>query len=195
MKLITVITAIFLLVALFLINTILLLGLLKFNPTFLISNHAYQHQHEQIIQYLFTGNDRKLKPLLPQDQFNHIKDVRALIAKIPITLFLVIAVSSYLAKQYQNIAIKEVVKYSIIILFALSLAGAILFMPLFTLFHQILFPQGNWAFDADSILIQLYPDQFWIIASTILAVGSFVELMIIKYWKNPSFTSQIHFMV
>jgi hypothetical protein len=162
---------------LFLLNTLIILGFLKLNPSFLINNHSYQPQHEQILNYLLSGDDKNLKVALPQGEFSHIKDVRTLIAKIPLTLFLIIAVSSYLAKKYQNISIIEVLKYSILILLLLSLVGAFFFMPLFTVFHQIFFPQGNWAFLADSILIQLYPESFWIKSVTGTSTIALLELI------------------
>ena len=47
---------------------------------------------------------------------------------------------------------------------ALIVAGvfaALAFDVAFELFHRIFFPGGNWAFPADSLLIQLYPYAFW----------------------------------
>lgn len=40
--------------------------------------------------------------------------------------------------------------------------GFIDFAGLFTVFHHLLFPQGNWAFPANSLLICLLPTNFWI---------------------------------
>jgi integral membrane protein (TIGR01906 family) len=45
--------------------------------------------------------------------------------------------------------------------FFLGLATLINFEKLWILFHAIFFPQGNWAFAPDSILITLYPEGFW----------------------------------
>ena len=41
---------------------------------------------------------------------------------------------------------------------------------LFTTFHQVFFPQGNWEFSVRSSLIRLYPPQFWIDAAIAVAV-------------------------
>lgn len=38
------------------------------------------------------------------------------------------------------------------------------------LFHRIFFPQGNWAFPADSNMIRLYPEPFWEITAIALGV-------------------------
>ena len=58
--------------------------------------------------------------------------------------------------------------------------GLVAFEPLFTIFHQVFFPGGGWAFDATSQrLVQLYPFAFWQIAAAafgllalVLAVGA-----------------------
>lgn len=42
------------------------------------------------------------------------------------------------------------------------------FDPLFITLHQIVFPQGNWMFAQDSLLIQTFPETFWIIAMIVL---------------------------
>ena len=43
----------------------------------------------------------------------------------------------------------------------LATAAALAFDPLFLLFHEVFFPQGNFLFGPDSNLIALYPDQYW----------------------------------
>jgi len=42
-----------------------------------------------------------------------------------------------------------------------AVAAAVAFEPLFLLFHEIFFPQGNFLFEASSNLLALYPDQYW----------------------------------
>ncbi|MCI2242066.1 DUF1461 domain-containing protein [Adlercreutzia sp. JBNU-10] len=43
----------------------------------------------------------------------------------------------------------------------LGLWGALDFNGLFGAFHAVLFPQGNWTFSWDSLLISMYPLAFW----------------------------------
>ena len=40
---------------------------------------------------------------------------------------------------------------------------------LFTTFHQVFFPGGNWQFPEDSGLIRLFPEQFWYDTALVLA--------------------------
>lgn len=56
----------------------------------------------------------------------------------------------------------------------------------FTEFHNLFFPQGNWAFSADSTLIRLYPEQFWIDAGIWLAalVLLFVLIALLVTWPT-----------
>ncbi len=55
-----------------------------------------------------------------------------------------------------------------IALVVLGVIAALAFDALFTLFHEIFFPGGNWAFPPTSTLIELYPDQFWQLCSAAL---------------------------
>jgi integral membrane protein (TIGR01906 family) len=52
-----------------------------------------------------------------------------------------------------------------------GIVGLLAFEPLFELFHQVFFPQGDWAFDPGSQrLVQLYPFRFWQLMSAALGV-------------------------
>jgi len=55
-----------------------------------------------------------------------------------------------------------------VILIALGVVAALAFGVAFELFHRILFPGGNWAFAADSLLIRLYPYAFWQLSAAAL---------------------------
>ena len=47
------------------------------------------------------------------------------------------------------------------VLVVLGLWGVIDFNGLFAAFHGVFFPQGNWTFSIDSLLICMYPLGFW----------------------------------
>ena len=44
----------------------------------------------------------------------------------------------------------------------LGIWAAIDFEGLFAVFHSLFFAQGSWVFSADSLLITMYPEPFWI---------------------------------
>lgn len=49
----------------------------------------------------------------------------------------------------------------IVALVALGAWAFIDFQSFFTAFHGVFFPQGNWTFNAESLLISMYPTAFW----------------------------------
>ncbi len=44
---------------------------------------------------------------------------------------------------------------------AIAVVAVVAFDPLFLLFHEVFFPQGNFLFPADSNLLVVYPDEYW----------------------------------
>ena len=57
----------------------------------------------------------------------------------------------------------------------LFLAIILSFNITFTIFHLLFFPQGNWQFPADSLLIKNFPIGFFVRISTWIALLSFAE--------------------
>lgn len=55
------------------------------------------------------------------------------------------------------------------------LLGIISFNSSFTVFHQIFFPQGNWQFPVDSLLIQTFPLGFFIEISLFIFILTLIE--------------------
>jgi uncharacterized membrane protein len=64
----------------------------------------------------------------------------------------------------------------------IGVAAAVAFDPLFLLFHEVFFPQGNFLFDpATSNLIRLYPEWYW--QGITAGVGlSFIAVAIAVAW-------------
>jgi len=64
------------------------------------------------------------------------------------------------------------------------LLGLLFFFDgLFTLFHTIFFPQGNWQFPVDSLLIQTFPGEFFVtVALLIFGVSLLLALLLI--WRG-----------
>jgi uncharacterized membrane protein len=50
---------------------------------------------------------------------------------------------------------------------AIGLLAIVAWDTVFTLFHELLFPPGTWAFPPDSTMILLYPPEFWFEAAMI----------------------------
>ena len=63
----------------------------------------------------------------------------------------------------------------------LAVVSLVAFDALFTLFHQLFFPGGNWSFDpATQRLVQLYPFAFWQVTAT--AFGVLVAVLGVAAW-------------
>jgi hypothetical protein len=63
----------------------------------------------------------------------------------------------------------------------IGVVSLVAFDSLFTLFHQVFFPGGNWAFDPTTQrLVQLYPFAFWQIAAA--ALGSLMVVLGSATW-------------
>ena len=63
----------------------------------------------------------------------------------------------------------------------IAAAAVVAFDPLFLLFHEVFFPQGNFLFPPDSNLLIVYPDEYWYgvtlrIAFTFTALLAFIAL-------------------
>jgi uncharacterized membrane protein len=57
--------------------------------------------------------------------------------------------------------------------------GLVDFEGLFARFHGVFFESGTWTFSSDSLLIQLFPEPFWIVSAvgwTVLTAGGAVSL-------------------
>jgi integral membrane protein (TIGR01906 family) len=61
----------------------------------------------------------------------------------------------------------------------IAVAAAVAFDPLFLLFHEIFFPQGNFLFPADSNLLAMYPDPYWYGVTLRLAIAFIAAMAVI----------------
>ena len=60
-----------------------------------------------------------------------------------------------------------------------GVAGALSFDLLFAGFHSLFFAAGTWTFPYDSLLIQLFPEEFWVYSG--LAWGALIMLVGVLY--------------
>jgi uncharacterized membrane protein len=111
--------------------------------------------------------------LSPQE-FAHLRDVQVLLQYSYFLLSLALLIlRSTTQKQHK------------LFLFTIYIFTALIFLfnfePVFTLFHYLFFPQGNWAFSANSYLIQHYPSAVWLSSFIGLLFGSFfINILIVK---------------
>lgn len=104
---------------------------------------------------------------LDEDAMSHLVDCNVLITK---------AVPAFIVAAIAALALAITLRNERKLLGrALSASGTILLTPMFfcgvwaafdfdaffNFFHETLFPQGNWTFPADSLLISMLPEGFW----------------------------------
>ena len=128
--------------------------------------------HEPWVRYVTGATDAPPQfahPLFDADEYAHMADVRGVFAgaklMIPVGLF-VLAIRLQRARSIGGAAALRLTRDGSLLaagaVALLGLAAAVAFEPLFLLFHEVFFPQGNYLFDpATSNLVRLYPDWYW----------------------------------
>jgi hypothetical protein len=100
------------------------------------------------------------------DEYAHMADVRAVFrgAEYAAALALLVAVFGVARARRRRDALRLVRAGALIaagIVAVIGAAAAVAFDPLFLLFHEVFFPQGNFLFAPDSNLLRLYPEWYW----------------------------------
>jgi len=101
------------------------------------------------------------------DEYAHMADVRAVFRGAEIAAVLALFIGGYRISRARRrgTALRLVRAGSLVaagIVAVIGVAAALAFDPLFLLFHEVFFPQGNFLFDpATSNLLRLYPEWYW----------------------------------
>jgi len=105
-------------------------------------------------------------PLFTPDEYAHMADVRAVFrgAEYAAALALFVLIFRAQRARRRGEALRLVRAGALIatgIVAVIGIAATVAFDPLFLLFHEVFFPQGNFLFAPDSNLIRLYPEWYW----------------------------------
>jgi len=123
-------------------------------------------------------------PLFTADEYAHMADVRAVFRGAEIAAVLALFVGGYRISRARRrgTALRLVRAGALVaagIVAVIGVAAALAFDPLFLLFHDVFFPQGNFLFDpATSNLLRLYPEWYWQGVTAGVAV-SFIALALL----------------
>jgi integral membrane protein (TIGR01906 family) len=99
---------------------------------------------------------------------SHLEDVKKVMNVVDYLFLLSLLISTLIITHHRKNwkTVKEFLYYgsltSLLVTIIILLAILLNFNSSFTIFHQIFFPQGNWTFPADSLLIQTFPIKFFI---------------------------------
>ena len=133
------------------------------------------------------------RSIFTPDEYAHMADVRAVFRGAELTALLALVVAGFrvVRARGRGDALRLARAGSLIaagIVAVVGVASAVAFDPLFLLFHELFFPQGNFLFDpATSNLLRLYPEWYWqgvtagvavsfIAAALLAAVGAHLAL-------------------
>ena len=138
-----------------------------------------------------TGADNTLA--FTEAEVNHMHDVKwvLLIATVAVAaLFLLTLFSSISLRERAPGTIRRSLFsgawITLGLIAVLGVVGVFGWEWLFTTFHRVFFPQGNWEFSVRSSLIRLYPPQFWIDAAIAVAVlvAAQITLLLVTTWPT-----------
>lgn len=138
---------------------------------------------------LAATNDAELRTLLPTEEhateiiaaadestvldaeaISHLDDVFAVVMRAePIVLgafcvgvLCAVGVCCSLGRRAFGGVLMAAGAVTLVAFAALGVTAAVNFDGLFAAFHGLFFSQGSWVFDADSLLITMYPEPFWV---------------------------------
>ena len=140
----------------------------------------------------FDGNE------LPDNytslEVSHMQDVKGVMGGGDIAFYALLVITTLIITRYKKEwkITRKLLRYggrtTVVLLLGLLLFSVVAFNYLFSLFHAILFPQGNWMFPTDSLLIQTFPLDFFINTSTTIfsltLLFGIVFIVVGKYIKR-----------
>ena len=102
------------------------------------------------------------------DEYAHMADVRRVFVGFRIAAaaagILAFVLVSRVARRRRRAALLLIRDAALIAaggVVAIAIVAVVSFDPLFLLFHEVFFPQGNFLFGPDSNLLAVYPDEYW----------------------------------
>ena len=132
---------------------------------------------------------------LDKDAFSHLDDCNELInAIVPgIRIAGIIAILCFLVllvlRQWRWLG-RMLSISTLVLLLAFAFMGTWAFFDFysfFTAFHGVFFPQGNWTFSAESLLICMYPTAFWMSMGALwLATTAIASIIILTLGRKFS---------
>ena len=138
-----------------------------------------------------TGSDSlgELEELysFPQNALSHLSDCTPIFTTATISIGVIcgagiiglIVLGIFWGRAYVGKTMLGASGLLIVCLIALGVWAIADFDSLFTLMHLLLFPQGNWTFSSDSLLICLFPEAFWLMMAVLWLAISIISALII----------------
>ncbi len=149
-----------------------------------LSDKEYRKYQESTLEFLL--NKSELPQEMTELEKSHMQDVKTLVLASSFVLlfsFLIFLLFIFLSRKkklldqaWKGLKISSLI--TIFIIFLLILLSLFNFDALFLNFHEVFFPQGNWMFPADSLMVQVFPEALF----KNLAVYSFTISFILAFF-------------
>ena len=136
--------------------------------------------------------------LLSDSMISHLKDCTILFHNIEsLFLYLIIALiivcilslifkSTHLFDSF-GLTIKQSSKAALAVIIALGIWICCDFNGFFTFMHSLFFASGTWTFDANSLLIMMFPTNFWIGMGVAFAlISSILAIVLLVITRNSA---------
>lgn len=168
-------------IALFSLSTTIFLLLLSYQLVLAFSPLTPEQQ--QTWDYLTKNQELRIN--YSAAETSHLQDVHEIMKYAFILLYLAGICSLFITLNFrQNKKLLQKLFFwsgttTLIFLGITLLLVFINFSVIFTLFHLLLFPQGNWTFPSESLLIQTFPLEFFSSISRNIFLTAFVFGVII----------------
>ena len=136
--------------------------------------------------FSFLEGKTGLSPAFTVGEASHLEDVKKVMKYADYVFFILLLAATIIITYHRKNAdfVVRLLKYggktTVMAMLFLGILSVFFFDPVFTLFHAIFFPQGNWTFAPDSAIIQTFPlDFFMIISRNIFLVTLFLGILFI----------------
>ncbi|MDO8511074.1 MAG: DUF1461 domain-containing protein [Nanoarchaeota archaeon] len=141
----------------------------------------------------FLEEQQELPPEYTESEISHLEDVKKVMKYADYVFFVLLltvtVIISYHRKNTDLVVrlLKYGGKITVVVIAIFGILSVFFFDPVFTLFHSLFFPQGNWTFAPDSVIIQTFPlDFFMSISRNIFLLTLFLGILFIlsEYFYN-----------
>ena len=147
---------------------------------------------ENVFGYL--NGKQELSPAFTELEVSHLEDVKRVMHYDNYLFYLLLLAVTVIIASYRKdkTFLRTLLNYggktTVTAMMAIGMLSIFFFNSIFTLFHKLFFPQGNWVFAADSKIIQTFPIDFFMkISRNIFLLALFLGIIFILigyYLKN-----------
>jgi integral membrane protein (TIGR01906 family) len=169
---------------------VLSLFIVLFGPYILMSNtenyyyfSSSSSEMREVTGFLFSDYELSSFSAL---EASHMQDVKNLV--LFSKWFFVFSLSflfGYFSYYNDKFLLKKIGKFGLVLQGVLLVLILVSFRFVFTWFHKIFFPMGNWQFESSSLLIQLFPERFFLVSAIFGSLISFF-VFLFCYYKGRS---------